>query len=233
MANSEKLGTKKVSEKQEKENIVTKILSFFNKNQNVIYGTLVALLVVACVIIVFNRFYIKKKNENASAQIVQPITLFRAGDTNSLNLALEGDDENDGFLTIINNYKLTRTANVARYYAGLCYLKLGQKDDALDYLKKFRKKEDVLWYACQATIGDLYDDEGDETTAIRYYKKAIKGKDPYFTPIALFKLAQMYERQDNWTEALKSYQTIETRFYSEFEKMGIAQYRERAKSKME
>ena len=147
-----------------------------------------------------------------------------------MNLALEGDDENDGFLTIASDYKLTRTSNTANYYAGLTYLKLGQKDEALEYLKKFKKKEDVLWYGCQATIGDLYDEQGDEAKAISYYEKAAKGKDPFFTPIALFKLGQMYERQGDWKKALDTYETIEKDFYTEYNKMSIAQYAERAKA---
>ena len=221
-----------MEQESEKVNFVTRILEFFNKYQNIIYGIIIGLLVIACAIIAFNRFYIQKKNAEASAQIVRPISLFMLGDTTSLNLALEGDDENDGFLTIANGYKLTRTANTANYYAGLTYLKLGQKDEAMDYLKKFKKKEDVLWYACQMTIGDLYDDQGDEASAIKYYEKASKSKDPLFTPTALFKLGQVYERQEKWNEALKAYKEIEKRFYAEYNKMSIAQYVERAQSKV-
>ena len=99
-------------------------------------------------------------------------------------------------------------------------------------LKKFKKKEDVLWYACQATIGDLYDEQGDESKAISYYEKAIKSEDPFFTPITLFKLGQMYERKGDWKKALDSYQTIEDKFYAEYQKMGISQYAERAKAQV-
>ncbi len=232
MANNEKLGSKKINEEAGKENFVTKTLAFFNQYQNIIYGVIIGLLVIACAAIAFNRFYIQKRNAEASAQIVRPISLFMLGDTTSLNLALDGDDENDGFLSIAQDYKLTRTANTANYYAGLSYLKLGQKDDALDYLKKFKKKEDVLWYACQMTIGDLYDDNGDEASAIKYYKKAAKSDDPLYAPIALFKLGQMYERQENWNDALKAYQGIENRFYAEYNKMSIAQFKERAQLKV-
>ena len=90
----------------------------------------------------------------------------------------------------------------------------------------------MLWYACQATIGDIYDEQGDESKAISYYEKAAKGTDPYFTPIALFKLGQMYERKGDWKKALDAYQTIEKDYYTEYNKMSIAQYVERAKSQV-
>ncbi len=230
MANNENLGSKKTEQVAENENFVTKVLSFFNKYQNIIYGVLIGILVIILAILAFNRFYLQKKNAEASAQIVQPIHWFTQGDTASLKMALEGDGENDGFLDIASSYKITKTANTANYYAGLAYMKLGQKDEALEYLKKFKKKEDVLWYACQATIGDLYDEQGDEAQAISYYEKAVKGEDPFFTPIALFKLGQMYERKGDWKKALAAYETIEKDFYTEYNKMSIAQYTERARA---
>ena len=63
-----------------------------------------------------------------------------------------------------------------------------------------------------------------------YYEKAVKGKDPFFTPIALFKLGQMYERKGDWKKALDAYETIEKDFYTEYNKMSVAQYVERAKA---
>ena len=230
MANTENLGSKKMEQTPENENFVTKVLSFFNKYQNIIYGVIIAALVIVLAILAFNRFYLQKKNAEASAQILQPRQWFMQGDTASLKLALEGDGENDGFLDIANGYKLTKTSNTANYYAGLTYLKLGQKDEALEYLKKFKQKEDVLWYACQTIIGDLYDEQGDEDKALSYYEKAVKGKDPLFTPMALFKLGQLYERKGDWKKAVEAYETIEKDFFAEYQKMSVAQYAERAKA---
>ena len=231
MANNEQLGAKKAENTQEQESFGTRFINFFVKYQNVIFGVLIAILVVIAAIIAFNKFYLTPKNEKASAAMLAPINHYMAGDSLSLQMALDGDDDNDGFLTIISDYKMTKTANTAKFYAGLTYLKLNDKEEALNYLLQFKKKEDVLWYICQTLIGDLYDDQGDEAEAIKYYEKAIKGNDPYNTPMALFKLGQMYERQDNWGKAYDAYQQIEDNFYGEYTKMNIAQYKERAKSK--
>lgn len=232
MANTEKLGAKKNAENEVNETFVSKSLEFYKKYENVIYGILIAILVIVAGIWALNKFYITPRNEKASAMIQKPIAMFSRGDSLSLVSALEGTEEDDGFLTIISDYKMTRTANTAKYYAGLCYLYQGNKDEALDYLKQFKKKENVMWYAAQALIGDLYDDQGDEAEAINYYKKAVKGEDPYFTPISLFKLGQMYERSENWKEALKCYQTIEKDFYDQYTSMGVDRYLERAALKV-
>ncbi|MCQ2287324.1 MAG: tetratricopeptide repeat protein [Bacteroidales bacterium] len=229
MANTEKLGAKKSAQTEEQQqNFVSKSVEFYNKYQNVIYGVLIAIIVIVGGLIALNKFYIVPRNEKASAAIVKPIEMFAYGDSLALNAALEGTEEDDGFLTIISDYKMTRTANTAKYYAALCYLRQDNKEEALDYLLQFKKKEDVMWYAAQALIADLYDEQGEEETAIKYYKKAVKGEDPYFTPISLFKLGQMYERSENWGEALKCYQTIENDFYEQYAAMGVDRYLERA-----
>lgn len=232
MANTEKLGAKKASQTEENENFVSKSIEFYNKFQNVIYGVLIAILVIVGGIIALNKFYFTPRNEKASAMIVKPIAMYAMGDSLSLVSALDGTEEDDGFLTIISDYKFTRTANTAKYYAALCYMRQGDKEEALNYLLQFKKKEDVMWYAAQALIADLYDEQGNEAEAIKYYKKAIKGEDPYFTPIALFKLGQMYERSEKWNEALTCYQTIEQDFYQQYESMGVNRYAERAAVKV-
>lgn len=233
MANNEQLGAKKTENTQETENFGTRFINFFAKYQNVIYGIIIAILVVIAAAIALNKFYFTPKNQKASAAMIAPINHYLAGDSLSLNQALEGDDENDGFLTIISDYKLTKTANTAKYYAGLCYLKLNDKEEALNYLLQFKKKEKVLWYACQALIGDLYDEQGDESKAISYYKKSVENDDPYFTPINLFKLGQMYERSENWKEADKAYQRIESEYYDQYMSMGVAKFAENVKSKLQ
>ena len=140
MANTENLGSKKVEQTQENENIVTKILAFFNKYQNIIYGVIIGVLVIVLAILAFNRFYVQKKNAEAAAQIQQPIHWLTQGDTASLKKALEGDGENDGFLDIASGYKLSKTSNTANYYAGLTYLKLGQKDEEWNISRNSRRK---------------------------------------------------------------------------------------------
>ena len=236
MTKNEKTGAKTEIVGHQKENFLTKITEFFNQYQKIIYGTLTALLAIILLIILGNRFYLQPKMEKGTAMILKPIeyynTALQTGDTLLFQKALEGDEEYEGFEAIIEQCKMTRIANTARYFAGLCYLNMGQKEEALDYFKKFKHKENVYWYACQALIGDIYDDMQDESTAMKYYKKAVKGDDPYYTPIALFKLGQMYEKQDKWKDALAQYEKIEQKYYQQYQVMGVEKFAEKAKYKV-
>jgi len=229
MANKEKLGAKREEKSYQNENFISKCIQIFNEYYKIIYGVVIGILVIVCGTLAFNKFYLTPQSQTAAAKMLAPIEAFMKGDTISIQIALEGDDEDLGFLAIETDYSLTRTANTARYFIGLCYLKLNDKEEALPYLLKFKHKDDVYWHACQALIGDIYDDMGETDKAIKYYNNAVKGaKDPYHTPITLFKLGKIYERAENWTAALDSYKKIEKDFYQEYTHMEIDKFVENA-----
>jgi hypothetical protein len=211
------------------EGFVVQIFNFFDQYNKVIYGITIGLLVIVGALLAFNKFYIAPQSQKASMLMSAPLEFYLQGDTLSLNKALEGDDENEGFLTIASSFKFTSTANTAKYFAGMCYLKLGDKEEALRNLLKFKQKEEIHWYSAQALISDIYDDDGDIKNAIKYCKKAAKSKDPYHGPIHLFKLGQLYERDGDWKKAADAYETIQNKFYTEYQKMSIDKFLERAR----
>lgn len=212
------------------ENFVVRIFNFFNKYNNIIYGVAIGLLVVVGALLALNKFYIQPRTAKASAMMTAPIEYMMQGDTLSWNLALEGDDEDEGFLTIASSFRFTRTANTANYFAGLCYLKLGEQEEALRYLLKFKKRDDIYWYGAQALISDIYDDQGDIKKAIRFCRRATESKDPYLAPVNLFKLGQLYERDGDLRKAIAAYETIQNQFFTEYQRMGVDKFLEGARA---
>jgi tetratricopeptide (TPR) repeat protein len=221
----------KSDEKKEQrtDNIVVRIFKFFNEHDKTIYGVAIALLLVVAALMALNKFYLAPQTEKASAMMTAPIEFYMKGDSLSLTIALDGDDENEGFLTIASSYRFTKAGNTAKYFAGLCYLKLGDKEEALNYLLRFSHKDDIYWFAAQGMISDLYDDQGETKKAIHYCKKAAESKDPYYGPINLFKLGQLYEREEDWKKAFDTYQSIQDNFYAEYQKMGVDKFLEKAR----
>jgi len=215
-------------EHESQEGFVVRVFKFFDEYNKIIYGVAICLLVIVGALLAFNKFYLVPQSEKASALITAPMGYMMKTDSLSLVKALEGDDENEGFLSIASSFKFTKTANTANYFAGKCYLGLGDKEEALKYFLKFKHKDDVYWFGTQAIISDLYDDQGDIQKAIKYCKKAAQSKDPYFAPVNLFKLGQLYEREENWAKAAETYQIIKDKFYTEFQKTGVEKYLERA-----
>ena len=232
MANTEKLGTKQEIEGQENEK---KLVAFFKNNEKIIYGVLLGILVVVILIVALFRFIITPRNQKAAEAIMAPIEQYTlglsTGDSLSFATALEGNEETDGFLTIIDDYGSTKAGNTAKYYAALCYLQQHNYDEALDMLLQYKKKDQNVWYSAQMLIGDLYDEQGNVENAKKYYKHAIKGNTELVAPVAAFKLGMLFEREENWNEAYDNYKFIEEEFYERYTQMGVAKYLERAKIK--
>lgn len=232
MANTEKLGTKQEIEGQENEK---KLVAFYKNNEKIIYGVLLGILVVVILLVALHRFIITPRNQKAAEAIMAPIEQYTlglgSGDSLSFVTALEGNEEIDGFLTVIDDYSRTKAANTAKYYAALCYLQQNNTDEALSMLLQYKKKDDNVWYLAQELIADLYDEQGDVDNAKKYYERAIKGNTELVAPRAAFKLGMLYEREENWSEAYNNYQFIQDKFYERYTQMGVAKNLERAKIK--
>ena len=226
----EKSDKKNEQNQHKQDGFVVRFLNFFNQYNKIIYGIAIGLLVIVAALLAFDKFYVSPQAGDASSMMTAPLEYYSRGDSLSLVSALEGDDENEGFLGIASSFMFTNTKNTANYFAGMCYYQLGDKEEALNYLLKFKQKEDVYWYVAQSVISDIYDDQEDISNAIKYCKKAAESNDPYNAPTYLFKLGQLYEREGDLEKAVATYQTIKDKFYTEYQKMSVDKFLEKALS---
>jgi TolA-binding protein len=157
------------------------------------------------------KFIKVPKEENASTQMHQAELYF---DRDSVNFALNGDGNYPGFLAIIDNYSGTKAANNAKYYAGACYMKLGQFDEAIKMLEGFSSSDPLLEPLSIGLTGDAYMEKGDTDKAASYYSKAVAkaGDNKFVAPLMMLKLAVAYEKQQKVADALGVYEKINSNF---------------------
>lgn len=135
--------------------------------------------------------------------------------TDSVKLALNGDGQYDGFLKIMNKYSGTDAANIAEFYAGSCYLKLNENENAVKYLKKFSTTSKPLQARAYKLLGDAYADLGKNSDALTYYKKAAHHfeSDQPASAEALFIAAYFADRvMKNPKEAIALYKELKEKF---------------------
>ena len=116
---------------------LNKVETFVQKHKEKIITVVAAAVVGVAGIWAYNQF-ISIPNEEKAQVAIYPAQQAFAKD--SLKLALNGNGLTLGFLDIIDEYGATKAANLANYYAGLCYLSLGQPEDAIEYLDNFKIK---------------------------------------------------------------------------------------------
>ena len=208
------------------EQTLTQTEQFLEQNY---MSLLVGLGVLILLIGVFwlGKIYLNKKDAEAQSQIYQAE---RYLEMDSLKLALNGDGNYLGFIDIANDYKFTNSGNLARYSAGLCYLHLGQYEDAIDYLEKYKKKDKVLGSLAIGATGDAYVELGDlEKGVARYLEAADYAKNSFNTPIFLLKAGEIHELNGNFAEALKAYERIKNEYPESTEGNTIEKYIARVK----
>lgn len=190
---------------------------------------LIGLGVVVALVALFylGRIYLNKKNTEAQSQMYQAE---RWLEMDSLNLALNGDGNYLGFIDIINNYKMTKAGNMAKYCAGICYLHLGQFEDAIDYLSDYSRKDKIMGSLATGAIGDAYVEMGDLDKGLSNYIEAADfAENSFNTPLFLMKAGQVYELQARYGEALKVYERIRKDYPESTEGSSIDKYIERVK----
>ena len=100
------------------------------KSLTIIIGAIVLMMVS---FFAYKNFYLQPQEVEAQEQMWQAQKAFAS---DSLDQALYGNDVAYGFLDIIDNYGITESANLSNYYAGISYLRLGQYEEAIQYLEE-------------------------------------------------------------------------------------------------
>ncbi len=215
---------------QELESALTRTEQFIEDNQKIISYVVGGIILVVVAYLGFNRFYLHPKENEAESQMFMAVDYF---EKDSFNLAINGDGNYLGFLDIIDDYGITKAANMAKYYTGISYLYLGQYEDAIDYLNKFDTDDLLLAPVKEGSIGDAYLELGDQEEALKYYKKAYSYNDNELTtPRYKMKAAELLESMNEFDKALALYQEIKKDYPNSTEGTSIDKYIARIKIKM-
>jgi len=212
------------------EQALTRSEQFIEDNQKLLTYILGGIILLLLIIVGGNRYYLKPLNEEAAADMSFAERFF---EIDSFNLALNGYGTYPGFLNVIDDYGMTKSSKISRYYAGVCYHQLGDHETAIEYLNKFKTDDLLVGAAKYSTLGDAYVELGELEKAVSSYRSGIdKFENNFSSPILLKKLGIVYEEMGNLEEALEAYQVIETQYPETPEGREIKKYIGRVESKL-
>lgn len=189
---------------------------FFQKNGRLVTYIFLALLVIAALVFGYRSLIVQPRIEKAAEMIAQAQARFEA-ENPDFELALQGDANGAGFLDVIDQYGSTRAGNLAKHYAGICYLRLGDLDNAATYLAKYKPAKGIPAEIVNAQNiglqGDIAVEKGDYAAAIKLFEKAAKVSDNNLTaPMYLRKAALAANAMGNKEQALGFAQRIQNEF---------------------
>jgi tetratricopeptide (TPR) repeat protein len=207
---------------------IHKIENFFRKYKNVLTYTVGGVILIVAVYVGYKEFISKPHQKEALEQMVIPQNYF---EKDSFRLALEGQGLLEpGFETIANDYSSTPSGNLANFYAGVCCLKLGEYEQAIEYFGKFKSDDEIFAPRALANIGNCYVELGELDKAGQYFERAAHVKDNLASPSYLMKATVVYEKLGQYSKALKLYEEIKYKYPESNEAGTIDKYIERVKT---
>ena len=207
--------------------VVSSSEKFLVKNQKTIISVLVAVIAFIAIVLSVKQFYFEPREAKAHEAMFQSVLAF---EKDSMDLALNGNDEFDGLLAVIDNYGSTEAGNLACAYAGLAYYEKGEYENAKNYLSKFSANDVLLAPAVTAAIGNALVNMDNAAEAVKYFEKAAKeAANEVFSPLYLIKAANVYEKLGDKTAALRVYEQIKKEYPTSQQASTIDAYIERVK----
>ncbi len=211
------------------ESALTKSERFIEQNQKTLIYIVSGIVLIVLIVIGTKRFYLAPREENASKEMFMAEKFF---DKDSFNLALNGYGTYPGFLQIIEDYGMTKSSNLAKYYAGVCYLNLGDFENSITYLNKFKTNDILVGASKYSSLGDAYSaDVKYEDAAAAYIKGADKYENDFTSPILMKKAGLVYEELKQYKKALEVYTRLKQTYPESQEGREIDKFIARAELK--
>jgi predicted negative regulator of RcsB-dependent stress response len=185
---------------------------FWDRYNKPIIITAVAIIVLLLGWLAYKNFVLEPNERKASEAIFKAEEYYRM---DSLNLALNGDGMNQGFLRIIDRYGSTKAGNLAKFYAGASFLQLGNFAQAEKHLKGFSTDAEQVQARAYKLLGDAYAEQGKNDNALSSYKKAASEfeEDDQNASEYLFVAAFFAEKvANNKSEAIKLYRELKEKY---------------------
>jgi len=224
MANKDIAKKKKKTDSDiEVDEILSRSEQFIEKNKkNLLYGVALIAVLVA-VILAYNHMYMQPLSERAERSIFKGQQYF---ERDSFALALYGNGlDYDGFEAIVRQYGRTKTGNLAKAYAGICYYKLGDPHSAIKQLKSYKVNDSQMQPRVIGLLGDCYVSIGNTKEGIKYFEKAAsKANDTHISPLYLKKAGIAYESLKQYKDAIRVYTIIKDKYSQSTEAGEIDKY---------
>jgi TolA-binding protein len=184
---------------------------FWNRNSKYIVYGFAAIVLLIGGYFVYQNYFKAPEEQKAAEAMWRAEEFFRA---DSVRLALNGAGANQGFLRIISKYGGTKAGNLARFYAGASYMKLGDFNNAIKHLKEFSTDDELLKVRTAGLLGDAYAETGKKNDAAESYKKAgtVFEEDNINSPEYLFRAGLMYETMGKNESAIEMYSIIKQKY---------------------
>lgn len=203
-----------------------KIEGFYQKFSKIINILLIAIAGIVALYFAYKYWILEPQEREAETAVFQAQNWF---ESDSFDLALNGQGDKLGFLAIADEFGATEAGNLSHYYAGICYMNKKEFENAIEQLEDFDTDNEMIGPMAEGLLGDANSEINDMENALKHYLNAANMvKNNLTTPMFLKKAALVCEEQKEFGKALSNYQRIKNDFPRSKEFSDIDKYIARA-----
>ncbi len=185
---------------------ISKSEQFFTENKKAISTGAIAVALLLGGFLYYKYSVVAGASEEAHPSFEKAAELFSQ---DSVDLALKGNKDFEGFEALSESYSNTPEGNKANYYLAVAYFNQKKYDLALEKIEAFDASGEILPYEKTMLIGDIYSEKNDYETAIKKYLDAAKSANNILiSPKALTKAAILAEILNRPEDAVKYYEEV-------------------------
>jgi len=187
----------------------SRAIHYYQTNKATVIGGSIAIVVLIGMAI---GYFIYSGQQEQKAQVMLGIAeqALLEGD---LTRALYGNESDFtlGFVQIANNFGRTDAGNLANYYAAVTEYELGNAEEALVFIQRFRAPRSIVGVGPISLHGVILSDLGDYSAAAAKFAEAANwSQNESTTPNNLLQAAQAYIAAGNHGEARRIVERIIT-----------------------
>jgi tetratricopeptide (TPR) repeat protein len=201
-----------------------KIKRWLNAQNKILTFGLGGLLVVVIGYLCYMKFYKLPMEKEAIAGIYKLQEIY---DVDSFRLVLKDAPK------LADKFSGTKGGELAAYMAGTAYLYTSDYKNAIKYLEEVDFDDAIMKIQVMGLLGDAYVENKDLDKGLKQYLKAGKSAKTDFAAVWWYKkAARIYEKKNDWKEALKLYELIKKDHHEDEGAIEIEKYIARAKAKI-
>ncbi|AFJ90548.1 tol-pal system YbgF family protein [Blattabacterium sp. (Blaberus giganteus)] len=130
-----------------------------------------------------------------------------------------------GFSGIVSKFPFSKAGNISKFYAGICYYKLGDYKESIKIMKSFSAKDEILSSMKYGIIGDAFIQIKNKKEALKNYIIAANIRENEITtPLYYYKAALLNFYMKKYKDSKFFFKKIERKYPFFLYKKSVEKY---------
>ncbi len=171
------------------------------------------IIIVTVTYICLNKFFFNPLEEKAMKELSYAQQYLSKGNIDKALNRKNVKINYLGFSGIASKFPFTKAGNISKFYAGICYYKLGYYKESIKMMKNFSAKDEILSSIKYGIIGDAFIQIKNQKEALKNYIFAASIRENEITtPLYYYKAALLNFYMKKYKDSKYFFKKIEKKY---------------------